>query len=224
MTDKGQEHGEIDLDPRAEFEETRPTFGEPLVTVTLGTDPLRTARIGLTSSQEIRTKIERVLLANADLFAWSPADMPGIDPDFMCHKLALLPQAKPIEQRKRNIGEEESKVSQLAKEGFIREVIYTTWLANVVMVRKSSGKWRMCVNYTDLNKAFPKDTYLLPSIDRLVHGTLGHEMLSFLDTYSGYNQIRMYPPDEEATTFMTECSNYWYQVMSFGLKNAGATY
>ena len=92
------------------------------------------------------------------------------------------------------------------------------------MVKKSSGKWRMYVDYTFLNKAYPKDTHPLPSIDQLVDGTSGHEMLSFLEAYSGYNQIRMYPPDEDMTTFITERYNHCYQVMSFGLKNAGATY
>jgi len=183
LTDKSQEYGEIDLDPRAEFEESRPTFDEPLATVIVGTDRLCTARIGVASSQEVRKELKRVLLANVDLFTWSPADMPGINPDFMCHWLALLPQAKSVAQRKRKMGEErrtavESEVSQLAKAGFIREVIYTTWLSNVVMVKKASGKWWMCVDYTDLNKACPKDTYPLPNIDRLVDGTSGHEMLS----------------------------------------------
>jgi len=200
-----------------------------LTTVTISADRLHTARIGLASSREIRKELERVLLANADLFAWSPADMPGINPDFMCHRLALLPQAKLVAQGKRKMGEErrtavKSEVSQLTNVGFIREVIYTTWLVNVVMVKKASGKWQMCVDYTDFNKACPKDTYPLPNIDRLVDGTSGHEMLSFLDAYLGYNQIRMYPADEEATTFMTERSNFCYRVMPFGLKNAGATY
>jgi len=82
----------------------------------------------------------------------------------------------------------------------------------------------MCVNYTDFNKACPKDTYPLPSIDRLVDSMSGYQLLSFLDAYSGYNQIWMFPPNEDKTTFMTERSNYCYQVMSFGLKNAEATY
>ena len=229
LKDKSQEYGEIDLDPRAEFEENRPTFGEPLTTVTISADQLHTTRIGLASSREIRKELERVLLANADLFALSPADMPRIDPDFMCHRLALLLQAKPVAQRKRKMKEErrtavESEVSQLTKAGFIREVIYTTLLANVVMVKKASGKWRMCVDYTDLNKACAKDTYPLPNINWLVEGISGHKMLSFLDAYSGYNQIRMYPPDEEATTFMTKRSNFCYLVIPFGLKNTGATY
>lgn len=73
--------------------------------------------------------------------------------------------------------------------GFIREADYTTWLANVVLVKKSNGKWWMCTDYTDLNKACPKNSYPLPSIDRLVDGSSGHAMLSLMDAYSGYNQI-----------------------------------
>nr|KYP66897.1 Transposon Ty3-I Gag-Pol polyprotein [Cajanus cajan] len=116
------------------------------------------------------------------------------------------------------------ETQKLLNAGFIKEIKYTTWLANVVMVKKSNGKWRMCVDYTDLNKACPKDAYPLPSIDRLVDGASGYAMLSFLDAYSGYNQILMYPPDEEYTAFITEQAKYCYHVMPFGLKNAGATY
>jgi len=82
----------------------------------------------------------------------------------------------------------------------------------------------MCTDYTNLNKACPKDTYPLPNIDRLVNGTTGHKVLSFLDAYSGYNQIRMYSGDKEKTTFITEESNFYYKVMPFRLKNIGATY
>lgn len=82
----------------------------------------------------------------------------------------------------------------------------------------------MCTNFTDLNKACPKDMYPLPSIDGLVDGVLGYQVLSFLDVYSGYNQIPMYHPDCKKTTFITEQSNYCYEVISFGLKKARATY
>lgn len=82
----------------------------------------------------------------------------------------------------------------------------------------------MCTDYTDLNKACPKDAYPLPSIDRLVDGASGYRLLSLMDSYSEYNQIRMNPEDEEKTSFMTERANYCYKVMPFGLKNAGATY
>ena len=110
------------------------------------------------------------------------------------------------------------------KAGFIAEARYSTWLANVVMVKKSSGKWRMCVDYKDLNKACPKDSYPLPNIDRLVDGAAGHKILSFLDAYSGYNQISMHHSDRGKTAFTTDDANYFYKVMPFGLKNAGATY
>nr|KYP47153.1 Transposon Ty3-G Gag-Pol polyprotein [Cajanus cajan] len=155
--------------------------------------------------------------------------MPGIDPDFLCHKLSISKEAKLIAQRRRKAGEErkaaiEVEVSKLLNARFIREVHYTTWLANVVMVRKPNGKWRMCTDYTNLNKACPKDAYPLPNIDRLVDGASGHKFLSFLDAYSGYNQICMHPQDEEKTTFITETANYCYRVMPFELKNAGATY
>jgi len=82
----------------------------------------------------------------------------------------------------------------------------------------------MCIDYSDLNKTCPKDTYPLPCIDWLVDNTTGYELLSFLDAYSGYNQIWMYPPNEEKMTFMTNRASYCYRVMHFGLKNAGAMY
>ena len=92
------------------------------------------------------------------------------------------------------------------------------------MVKKSSGQWRMCTDYTDLNKHCQKDAYPLPSVDSLVDGASGHGMLSLMDASSGYNQIRMDPLDEGKTAFMTEKANYCYTTMPFGFKNAGATY
>jgi len=93
-----------------------------------------------------------------------------------------------------------------------------------MLVKKTNGKWQTCTEYTNLNKAYPKDTYPLPSINRLVDGAAGHKVLSFLDAYFGYNQIPMYPSDKEKTTFITEETNFYYEVMPFGLKNVGATY
>jgi len=105
--------------------------------------------------------------------------MPDIHPNVMSHKLAIFREARPVAQKKKKMGEErrkavEEEVRKLEGAGFIKEIKYTTWLANVVMVKKASGKWRMCTNFTDLNKACPKDAYPLPSIDRLVDGASGH--------------------------------------------------
>ena len=92
------------------------------------------------------------------------------------------------------------------------------------MVKKANGKWRMCTDYTDLNKACPKDHLPLPCIHKLVDNSAGYKYLSFMDAYSGYNQIPMYPQDQEKTAFITDFGVYCYNVMPLGLKNAGATY
>ena len=80
--------------------------------------------------------------------------------------------------------------------GFIREVYYPNWLANVVLVKKANEKWRMCVDFTDLNKACPKDSFPLPRIDQLVDSTAEHKLLTFMDAFSRYNQIKMAVEDQ----------------------------
>ena len=164
-----------------------------------------------------------------DAFAWSASDMPGIDPDFLCHHLSVDATVRPVRQRRRKFNEERQQVvkdetQKLLSAGHIREIQYPEWLANVVLVKKANGKWRMCVDFTDLNKACPKDSYPLPSIDALVDSASDSKVLSFLDAFLGYNQIKMHPRDESKTAFMTETCSYCYKVMPFGLKNAGATY
>ena len=91
-------------------------------------------------------------------------------------------------------------------------------------MKKANGKWRMCVDFTDLNRACPKDSFPLPRIDQLVDFTTGHKLLTFMDAFSGYNQIKMAEEDQEKTTFITSQWLYCYKVMPFGLKNAWATY
>ena len=108
--------------------------------------------------------------------------------------------------------------------GFLRVVNYPEWLANVVPVPKKNGKVRMCIDFRDLNKASPKDDFPLPYIDILIDNTAGHALLSFMDEFSGYNQIKMALEDKEKTSFITPWGTYCYKVMPFGLKNAGATY
>ena len=116
------------------------------------------------------------------------------------------------------------KVEKQYNVGFLRVVNYPEWLANVVPVPKKDGKVRMCADFRDLNKASPKDDFSLPHIDILVDNTTGHALLSFIDGFLGYNQIKMAPKDMEMTSFITQWGTYCYKVMPFGLKNAGATY
>ena len=95
------------------------------------------------------------------------------------------------------------EVTKLLMAGFIREVYYLDWLANVVLMKKANGKWRMCVDFMDLNKACPKDNFPLPRIDQLMDSTAGHKLLTFMDAFSGYNQIKMAEEDQEKTAFIT---------------------
>ena len=155
--------------------------------------------------------------------------MPRININITSHDLNVDPTFKPIKQKRRKLEPERAKavnneVDKLLKIGSIREVQYPDWLANPVVVKKKNGKWRVCIDFTDLNKACPKDSFPLPHIDRLVEATAGHELLSFMDAFSGYNQILMNPDDQEKTSFITERGTYCYKVMPFGIKNAEATY
>jgi hypothetical protein len=118
------------------------------------------------------------LRANADVFAWSPSDMPDIPRDVAEHSLDIRAGARPVKQPLRRFDEEKRRA-----------------IANPVLVIKKGGKWRMCVDYTGLNKACPKVPYPLPRIDQIVDSTAGCETLSFLDAYSGYHQIRMKESD-----------------------------
>ena len=116
------------------------------------------------------------------------------------------------------------KVYKLLEVDFIKEVYYPEWLANVVMVKKVNGKWKMCVDFTNLNRACPKDSYLLPRIDLLMDSMVGHQLLSFMDTFSIYNQIRLNEANQEKTSFVMSEGLFCYKVIPFKLKNVGATY
>ena len=151
--------------------------------------------------------------------------MPGIDLEVIMHNLQVDPLHQPIRQKRRKFAPERDailndEVKSLLGAGFIREVQYPEWLANVVVVKKKNGKWRVCIDFTDLNKSCPKDPFPLPHIDKLVDATAGHQLMSFMDAFSGYNQILMHPEDQEKTSFMTSRGIYCYKVMPFGLTNA----
>jgi hypothetical protein len=155
--------------------------------------------------------------------------MTGIPRDVAEHSLDIRAGARPVklhlrrfdEEKCRAIGEE---VHKLMAAVFIREVFHPEWLANPVLVKKKGGKWRMCVDYIRLNKACPKVPYPLPRIDQIVDSTTGCEIMSFLDAYSGYHQIKMKESYQLATSFITPFGMYCYTTMPFGLRNAGATY
>jgi hypothetical protein len=169
------------------------------------------------------------LCANADIFAWSPSDIPSIPREVAEHSLDILPHSRAVQQRLRCFDEERCRtigveLRKLLEAGFIKEVFHPTCLANPVLVKKKNGKWRMCVDYTSLNKACPKVPFHLPRIDQIVDSIAGCELLCFLDVYSGYHQIKMKESNQLVTSFITPFGMFYYVTMSFGLRNAGATY
>ena len=155
--------------------------------------------------------------------------MPGVPRELAEHALHGRPEEKPVRQPLRRFSEDRRKtigdrIAELLVSGFITEVYHPDWLANPVLVLKKDKTWRMCIDYTSLNKACPKDPFALPRIDQVIDSTPGCELLSFLDAYSGYHQIKLKKSDQEKTSFITPYGAYCYTRMSMGLKNAGATY
>ncbi|RDX68220.1 hypothetical protein CR513_52809, partial [Mucuna pruriens] len=141
----------------------------------------------------------------------------------------MLPKATPVRQQLRRMKPDvalkiKEEVEKQWDAGFLAVSNYPQWVANIVPVPKKDGKVRMCVDYRDLNRASPKDNFPLPHIDMLVDNTACHAFFSFMDGFSGYNQILMAKEDQEKTTFVTLWGTFCYKVMPFGLKNAGATY
>ncbi|XP_042404693.1 uncharacterized protein LOC121994865 [Zingiber officinale] len=152
-----------------------------------------------------------------------------VKPEVAEHKLHLLPDAQLVKQKKRNFSDDQNKiikaeVDQLRKVGHVREVQFPSCLSNVVLVAKPNNKWRVCIDFRDLNKAIPKDCYPLPRIDQLVDSTAGYERIYILDAYQGYHQIPLAVEDQEKASFITADGTFCYTVMAFGLRNAGATY
>ena len=208
---------------------TRPEPSEELEPVSWDDDPEHLSYIGSKLAEDIKSLLTHFLRQNKDVFAWKQAGMGGIDPTVITHRLNVSPSFKPIKQKRRSFALERQKsineeIDKLLQVGAIREVEYPEWLANVVLVKKANGKWRLCIDFTDINIVCPKDSFRLPRINLIVDATAGHELLSFMDAFSGYNQISMDPDDQEKTSFVTAQGTYCYHVMSFGLKNAGATY
>ena len=155
--------------------------------------------------------------------------MVGINSTVATHQLNIIPTTKLVRQKVRHFHPNrhqiiQTEVENLLRVGFIIELKYPEWLANVVVVLKKDGKWRVCVDYTDLNETCPKDSFLLLPIDQIVDAATKHEILSFLGAFSRYHQIPMHPSYGEKTAFVTPHGLYCYNVMPFGLKNGGANY
>jgi hypothetical protein len=169
------------------------------------------------------------LSKNKDVFALSALDLVGVSRSIIEHSLGIDPSVRPKKQRLRKMSDEKTEatkaeVHHLLEAKFIEPVAYPTWLANVVMVHKKSGKWRMCIDFTSLNKACPKDNFPLPRIDKIIDSAAGCEVMSLLDCFSGYHQIYMKEEDKASTSFITPLGTYCFIRMPEGLKNTGSTF
>ena len=181
------------------------------------------------SEGRVKEKLIDFLRENVDMFTYDAYEASGVDMNFICHHLNDNPSVMPKKQPPRRPSKEHAnavkeEVMKLKKAGAIKEVFYPEWLANTVVVKKKSRKWRVCVDFTDLNKACPKDPFPMPWINRLVDVIAGHPRMSFLNAFQGYHQIPLAVDDQEKAAFVTPIRNYHYKVMPFGLKNAGSTY
>ena len=161
---------------------------EDLVKVTIRDDPEKFFQIGSQLPQQEREELIEFLKQNIDVFAWNTYEAPRLDPEFICHHLNVNPLVAPKKQLSQRPSKEYvevvwEEVAKLKQAGAIKEVFYPEWLANTVVVKKKNGKWRVCVDFTDLNKACPKDPFPMPKIDQLVDATVGHLRMSFLDSF-----------------------------------------
>ena len=159
-------------------------------------NPEKFTRIGTSMEEKTKQDLVGFLKRTTDVFAWSHEDMSRIDPSVITHHLNVSPSYEPVRQKKRMFTPKQDnaikgEVYKLVTAEFIRKVYHPDWLVNIVMVKNANGNWRICVDFIDLNKACPKDSYPLPRIDQLVDSIARHKLLSFMDAFSGYNQIKI---------------------------------
>ncbi|KAF3955964.1 hypothetical protein CMV_018877 [Castanea mollissima] len=201
--------------------------GEELERFLIDDDPKRFFQVRVQLPHREKMELVMFLKNNIDVIAWDPYEAPRVDPSFIFYHLNVNPAIIPRRQLPRRSSKEHAEavkeeVLKLKRAGALKEVFYSEWLVHTVVVKKKNGKWRVCVDFTDLNKACPKDSFPMPRIDQLVNATIGHPRISFLDAFQGYQPLAL--DDQEKTAFITPTRNYHYKVMPFGLKNAEATY
>jgi len=201
-----------------------------LVDVNISTsDQERFLKVGISLPIPQQERYKNKFIKCNKNFAWSYYDMPSLDLSFFIHNLPLKKGAKPVNQKL--IKMHPSKALLVKKEienylnvGFIRPIDYSKWMANIVLVTKPIGEIRICIDFRDINNAYPKDDFPLPNIDMIMDSIVGHDKLSVMYGFLGYNQILINPVDQHKIIFTIPWGNFCWKVMPFGLKNVGATY
>jgi hypothetical protein len=195
-------------------------------------DKPRPTFISANLESDFREELIKLLKEYKDCFAWDYSEMPGLDRSIVEHRLPIRSGFKPYKQPPRKIYKDEvladvkKEVERLLDANFIRPCRYAEWISNIVPVYKKNGKRRVCIDFRDLNRATPMDGYPMPVADLLVDATAGHKVISFMDGNAGYNQSFMAIEDISKTAFrcLGHIGLFEWIVMTFGLKNAGATY
>jgi hypothetical protein len=164
-----------------------------------------------------------------NIFAWSYEEMSGIDLKIVEHEITTYPDTKPVRQKLRPVNPKKEaainlEVEKLLKAGFIYPIHLTQWVSNPVPVNKKQGTICVCTDFHDLNKACPKDNFPTPFIDQIIDEFVDCEAFSFMDGFSGYNQIQIKLEDQHKMAFICLWGTFAYRKMPFGLKNAGATF
>ena len=189
----------------------------------------RPISINVSLTEEEKSKLILLLKEFKDVFVWDYNEMLGLDPRLVAHMLNVNLEAKPVAQPAKIFhteikGQIVREVQKLLAAGFIKPIQHPLWLSNIVPVKKKNSQIRCCADFRNLNKVCPKDEFPLLNMDLLIDSAVGSAIFSFMDGFSGYNQIRMALKDAEKTTFRTPMGNFYYTVMPFELKNASATY
>jgi hypothetical protein len=179
-----------------------------------------------------REELIKLLKEYKDCFTWDYLEMPGLGRSVVEHRLPIKPGYRPYKQPPQKIYKDEvladvkKEVERLIEANFIRQCRYVEWISNIVPVYQKNGKMRVCIDFRDLNRATPMDGYPMPVADFLVDAAAGHKVISFMDGNAGYNQIFMAVEDVAKTDFRCpgHIGLFEWIVMTFGLKNADATY
>ena len=155
--------------------------------------------------------------------------MMGIDPSIMVHEIKTYPSAKPVRKKLRQVHRRKAaaikpEIEKLLKAGFIYHIPLTKWVSNIVPINKKKGTIRVYIDFRELNKACPKDNFPTPHSDQIINNYAGSVIFSFMDGFSGYNQIEILPTDQHKMTFIFPWGTFAYRKLPFGLKNTGTTF
>lgn len=203
--------------------------GSQVLTVKASDGTPRSFKVGKSLTSPDLADFGTLLQQNLDVFAWSYSDLQGISPLMCQHYIDLEPDTKPVRQRQRRMNPNyttlvKAELLKLLEADFIYPVANSEWVSPIVVVPKKNGKLRICVDFRKLNHKTKRDHFPLPFTDQLLDTVGGQEMYSFLDGFSGYNQVSIAEKDQAKTTFTTDWGTYAYRVMPFGLCNAPATF